>query len=328
MNIDYDIHIGDALSAAVGLTSQKSGQAVSEFMHNWLTSWDFIANASIFEVFETNQEKKVNSEDILFRRVSTEHGEQRLNNREPGLQECINSRRQVEIDLGEGCMRLLFKVKSKFGPLRVVAVDGKSINPQERFLCLHLIQLYENQINIYDEKERDALSGLLNRQTFDETLIKIASQVLEPGKAAFVAILDIDHFKRVNDTYGHLYGDEVLLKFSQLMKVNFRYSDYLFRFGGEEFIVLINDSTLEGAQEALERYRHMVENYDFPVVGKVTVSIGYVLVESSIMPTSLVDYADKALYHAKENGRNRITFYEDIKSDINQQIVEDDIELF
>jgi len=327
MDIDYEKHIGDALSAAVGLTSQKSGQAVSDFLLNWLLSWDFVLNAAIFEVFDDNQ-KTNNNEQILFRRVSTELGDKRLNHNESGLDRETLSRTQIEIDLDAGGKRLLFKLKSHVGPTRVIAVDGNAFNPQERFLCIHLAQLYENQINVYDEKERDALTGLLNRQTFDQTLMNLATQSLSSEHSAFVAILDIDHFKRVNDTYGHLYGDEVLLKFSQLMKSNFRYSDYLFRFGGEEFIVLINDATFKGAQEALERYRHMVENYDFPVVGKVTVSIGYVLIDPAIMPTSLVDYADKALYHAKENGRNQVIFYEDIKSEDDQNSVEDDIELF
>ena len=121
-----------------------------------------------------------------------------------------------------------------------------------------------------------------------------------------------DHFKRVNDTYGHLYGDEVLLHFSRLMEQNFRYKDIPFRFGGEEFVLLLETSGIDDVQPVLDRFRKVVESYDFPGVGKVTVSIGYTKCEQNTLPTTLIDHADKALYFAKENGRNRVVSYDEL----------------
>jgi len=125
--------------------------------------------------------------------------------------------------------------------------------------------------------------------------------------------MDIDHFKRVNDTYGHLYGDEVLLHFAQLMERHFRYTDFLFRFGGEEFIVLLTNTDATGARRALERFRQIVSEFDFPSVGQVTVSIGFTRIEPETLPTTLVDWSDRALYYAKEHGRNQVVHYADIR---------------
>ncbi|HNF78389.1 MAG TPA: GGDEF domain-containing protein, partial [Thauera aminoaromatica] len=120
-----------------------------------------------------------------------------------------------------------------------------------------------------------------------------------------LAVLDIDHFKRVNDTFGHLLGDEVLLRFARIMEHSFRYNDRLFRFGGEEFLVLMRtDET--GAGLALERFRAAVEAYDFPCVGRLTVSIGYACAAGAPLAPDLVDIADQALYSAKREGRNRV----------------------
>ena len=178
---------------------------------------------------------------------------------------------------------------------------------------MQVVEIYGNLIRLMDSRERDALTGLLNRQTF-ATLFELAVQrAMEAGYLTLaVAILDIDRFKRVNDTFGHLYGDEVLIHFARLMERSFRYTDDLFRFGGEEFVVLL--STPEAAQTGgvLERFRQRVEAYEFPGVGRVTVSIGFVTSQTGILPTTLIDCADRALYVAKESGRNRVVNYADI----------------
>jgi diguanylate cyclase (GGDEF)-like protein len=128
----------------------------------------------------------------------------------------------------------------------------------------------------------------------------------------WLSMIDIDHFKLVNDTFGHLYGDEVLLFIAGIMKRCFRSGDALFRFGGEEFVVIIADASRDQACVAFERFRTMVENYDFPQVGRVTVSFGAVEAHPGIDPTTLLGRADQALYFAKEHGRNRVVFWEDL----------------
>jgi len=315
----------DALYAAIGLTSQKTCHSLTQFMINWMQLWEFVDSISVFEVYlETDNQE--DSPEFIFRRFTDDITAARIVSDEPGLDDCAFNRVPTEIKLNQEMVRLVFPISSNSGPLRLVCMDGTIITPEERVLFMHLLTLYKNQVNLLDEKERDVLTGLLNRQTFDMRLIQISRILSDRNQQAFLAELDIDHFKQVNDTYGHLFGDEVLLRFSQIMERYFRYTDFLFRFGGEEFIVLLNNTNAKGASEALERFRKAVEEYNFPSVGKVTVSTGYVDIRSNVLPTTLVDRADKALYHAKENGRNQIVYYNDIRPDDDD--IDSDIELF
>ena len=125
-------------------------------------------------------------------------------------------------------------------------------------------------------------------------------------------MLDLDHFKRVNDDFGHLYGDEILVHFANLMRTTFRSADQLYRFGGEEFVVIFGVEPRErGGEATLERFRRAVEAHRFPGVGKVTVSIGFARVADALTPAPiLIDRADEALYYAKEHGRNRVCGWE------------------
>ena len=121
-------------------------------------------------------------------------------------------------------------------------------------------------------------------------------------------MFDVDHFKRINDRFGHLYGDEVLLLLAQLLRRRFRGEDRCFRYGGEEFAVLLAPTDEDGARTAVERLRHDVERHPFPRVGQVTISLGCVQLRPGLSPTDLVDLADRALYEAKRGGRNRAVF--------------------
>ena len=99
---------------------------------------------------------------------------------------------------------------------------------------------------------------------------------VQDNSTHWLAVSDIDFFKRVNDDFGHLYGDEVLLLMANIMRETFRGTDILFRFGGEEFVIVLRSTNQQGAHQALERFRITVEEYDFPQVGNVTISIGYI----------------------------------------------------
>jgi diguanylate cyclase (GGDEF)-like protein len=123
-------------------------------------------------------------------------------------------------------------------------------------------------------------------------------------------MIDVDHFKRVNDSFGHLFGDEVLLRMGDLMRKTFRGGDRLFRFGGEEFVVILNAQDEALAATSFNRFRISVENHEFPQVGKVTCSIGFTAVTNRDVPTDVVGRADEALYYAKESGRNQVRCYE------------------
>lgn len=123
--------------------------------------------------------------------------------------------------------------------------------------------------------------------------------------------MDIDHFKRVNDEYGHLYGDEVLILIANLLESSFRASDRVFRFGGEEFVIMLDSLTLDDAYKAFERFRKTVEEYPFPQVGKITISLGFTHISGGA-PVVVLGRADQALYYGKSNGRNRVCFYDEL----------------
>ena len=178
-----------------------------------------------------------------------------------------------------------------------------------------LLEFYMNFLALLDDNERDTLTGLLNRKTFDGRIAKIQAALKNQHQRTadtvaavqyYLAALDIDHFKHVNDTFGHIFGDEVLLLFSNIMKKTFRDNDLLFRFGGEEFVVLLANADIANAHIALERFRSTIEKNNFPQVGKVTVSIGLAMISSDEMPRTTIDRADQALYYAKQHGRNQI----------------------
>lgn len=188
-----------------------------------------------------------------------------------------------------------------------------------------LARIYSNQIRLLDYSELDTLTHLLNRKTFDETFdplltARISSTAAddhenrrehsEQDAPAWLGVIDIDHFKRVNDSFGHLFGDEVLLRVGDLMRKIFRGGDRLFRFGGEEFVVILNAESEELAAIGFNRFRTSVEGNEFPQVGQVTCSVGFTAVLNRDVPTDVVGRADEALYYAKEHGRNQVCSYE------------------
>lgn len=202
--------------------------------------------------------------------------------------------------------RILLPIAGHTAPRRLLVLDDPSDDPLLRMQLMHLAELFGNQLRLIEGRERDQLTGLLNRQAFTQSFLQLSSGAADQlGHELWLAVLDIDHFKRVNDSYGHLLGDEVLLRFSRVMENSFRFNDRLFRFGGEEFLVLMRTDEA-GAGVALERFRAAVESYDFPCVGQVTVSIGYARATAGTLAPDLVDVADQALYKAKHAGRNRI----------------------
>jgi diguanylate cyclase (GGDEF)-like protein len=213
----------------------------------------------------------------------------------------------------------ILSVRGSHGPDRALLIEGHFSKIIVDLLS-SLREFYRNLVILHDAKERDVLTRLPNRQSLESRLLSVWEHYSQnpvvdklQEKSSWIAILDIDHFKRINDNFGHLYGDEVLLIFSQIMSKTFRHNDFLFRYGGEEFIVILNLATQIGAEIAFNRFRNAIAEYNFPKVGKVTVSIGTTHINSQFMQTTLLDHADKALYHAKETGRNKIVVYEDIK---------------
>jgi len=190
-----------------------------------------------------------------------------------------------------------------------------------------VVRAYQNLLELLEFGERDALTGLHNRKSFDNAFSTLATSPVsgeggtqtlgtidrrqgDCAPAHWLAVLDIDHFKRVNDQFGHLIGDEVLVLMARLMQSNFRSRDKLYRFGGEEFVVLLYGMNAAQAAAAFERLRSRIAEQSFPQVGAITLSLGYTQVVPDDTPTGAVGRADKAVYYAKGHGRNQVCCYE------------------
>lgn len=264
----------------------------------------------------------------------------------PALADCIEQRHaHAEQTLPDG-RRLIWlpvwlddKISACLEIQNPASCDGFTME-----LLQSILSIYCNHRSLLDYSERDLLTGLLNRKTFDENFSKLLRTMaltehkaisqeddrrqISGGKEQWLAVVDIDHFKRVNDAFGHLYGDEVLLLVANLLHTSFRPQDRLFRFGGEEFVIMLRATTLKDAQMIFERFRHNIEQYPFPQVGQITVSIGFDRIGSNGTPVVILGHADRALYFAKSNGRNQVCNYQvlvnsgDLKADMSNDQVE------
>ncbi|MEQ8511945.1 MAG: GGDEF domain-containing protein [Algiphilus sp.] len=193
-----------------------------------------------------------------------------------------------------------------------IAVHLGSDSAEDVSVLHGFLRLYRNFLAVIEESERDRLTQLRNRRAFDLRLDGLSAQLIRSRRHAtadnayWLALIDIDHFKSINDRYGHLYGDEVLILLAQLLRQHFGEHHDAYRYGGEEFAALISARSDKGARQLLERFRAAVEGTEFPGVKQVTVSIGYAPLEPGKAPPVIIERADRALYEAKGRGRNRV----------------------
>jgi len=200
----------------------------------------------------------------------------------------------------------------------LILVQVPQPSENEFRLTRAIVQLYQNYLNLVHDSERDTLTGLLNRRSLESTATRLLhashrgnrNTTATQSPQFWLAVIDVDHFKRVNDSFGHLFGDEVLLLVARLMQQSFRGDDLLFRFGGEEFVVVLQAESDHDAEVALERYRSAVAAHRFPQLEQVTVSIGSVRLHPDMLLTDAIGHADQALYYAKAHGRDQICSYE------------------
>jgi len=218
--------------------------------------------------------------------------------------------------------------------IRNVVIDEPRDSPRRRFVDA-VLEVYENNYELLEKSQIDKLTGLYNRQLLDEKIrrLSVGKEVSDRRKnepERIVVIFDIDHFKSINDRFGHLYGDEVLVIISHLMKQAFRTDDWLFRYGGEEFLVFLNNIDVQKGRIAINRFIKQVEAHSFPQIGKVTVSAGYTSYDPVKNFSVIFDQADKALYYSKEHGRNQSHMYEDLRASnkLEPTTHESDIDLF
>ena len=158
---------------------------------------------------------------------------------------------------------------------------------------------------------RDGLTGLLNRRYWESCLEREFARHQRYDNPVSLVIFDIDHFKRVNDTYGHQTGDEVIRETARITSQLVRETDFAGRYGGEEFVVLLPGTTLDGAAQFAERLRSTIERQQLDYQGSpltFTISLGVAtLADDMAGYQALLERADKALYQSKEGGRNRVT---------------------
>jgi len=154
--------------------------------------------------------------------------------------------------------------------------------------------------------DTDTLTQVFNRIKYDEIVKREIERARRYNHPLSLIMFDIDHFKIVNDTYGHAVGDYVLQALTQIVKLNLRETDYLVRWGGEEFVIIAPDTDIERAEILAERVRKSAEEYKFERAGTVTVSFGVTQFTKNDTEDTLIRRTDDALYSAKRMGRNRV----------------------
>lgn len=245
----------------------------------------------------------------------------------PEMEACVN---QVQIilrhDEANGLYVHCFPISLERGVLGVLEVIcTRALVDDDLGTAEGFLGLYRNYLNLLDYSERDTLTGLRNRKTFDENIGKILGNIARLGSDGsgqrrrprdgyqhWLAVVDVDHFKRINDQFGHLYGDEVLLLLARIMRQSFRQQDKLFRFGGEEFVVMLRSVGEDDVRGIFDRFRLAVERHDFPQVGRVACSVGFARIDPRLSPADLLGRADEALYYSKRNGRNQVNGFDEL----------------
>jgi len=231
---------------------------------------------------------------------------------------CAETREPQSGRAANGLQETLFAVpgdsEEAAGLLQVLG--RQTLDSRDLQLVMGVLRIVRNHMALIDYGERDTLTGLLNRKTFESQFGKLRDEMpIDGSRPCWMGLVDVDRFKAVNDGYGHVFGDEVLLLVSQIIQRSFRGHDRVYRFGGEEFVILLRDAPEHAAGAALERLRTAVERHRFPQIGTITVSIGWTKIRPQDMPATAIERADAALYHAKACGRNQVSQHEQLRAD-------------
>ncbi|MGA2553983.1 MAG: GGDEF domain-containing protein [Smithella sp.] len=152
----------------------------------------------------------------------------------------------------------------------------------------------------------DNLTGALNRTKFNVIIEREIEMVKRYDQLLSMIIFDIDHFKKINDRYGHAVGDSVLRTIADIVRENTRKTDYFIRWGGEEFMILSSETNLDKERKLAEKIRQVIENKEFENAGRITVSLGVTECKNIDTVNNFIKRADDALYKAKKIGRNRV----------------------
>jgi len=204
-------------------------------------------------------------------------------------------------------------------------VKNKNKNGEAYWVLAHIDPLYSDngkkigytsiRQEITDKKRveklsvTDKLTQVYNRVKIEEIFTIEIAKFHRYNTSFSMILLDIDHFKEVNDVHGHNVGDTFLQEIAGVLKSSVRIEDIVGRWGGEEFIILINNYSIEGLLTLAEKIRKNIESYDFSVVGKKTASFGVSILNKDDTQETMIARADKSLYHAKKTGRNKVCLH-------------------
>jgi diguanylate cyclase (GGDEF)-like protein len=181
-----------------------------------------------------------------------------------------------------------------------------------------MAKIKKTEDNVREESYTDALTGLYNRRFLDKRFTEEISRSLRSGFPLACLMLDIDHFKSLNDIHGHDFGDQVLKKVAETMRNGLRAYDTVARYGGEEFIIILPSTEYHDAESVAEKIRRMIQQLSFKPNGatiQITISVGVFCAKGDELKQSTEEFirkADEALYKAKGMGRNKIVSYRDI----------------
>lgn len=208
------------------------------------------------------------------------------------------------------CSSIGPKIESECYMLGTDNYFSKPINTQT--LSVKVAKLIEKHERIKTKSMTDPLTGLPNREAFNKIYSHYSALSKRYSRPLSIALLDIDNFKQINDTYGHLVGDQVLRQLSQFWTDNLRQSDFIARWGGEEFIILLPETQLNDAFQFLEKKRELLNSEQLPICQqlvtdlKITFSAGLAQMKSEGLMVTALQEADDLMYLAKESGKNKI----------------------
>lgn len=203
-------------------------------------------------------------------------------------------------------------VRTLLADTRTVADANSEVAGTLKDRADEIDQLRAELERVRQEAVQDPLTGLANRRAFDERLAESLDDTLQQLKNICLMMVDIDHFKQINDKHGHQIGDKILQFVASVLKKNFKGKDLVARFGGDEFAVIIENAPRAGVLHMAETIRQQVEASQLrrtdtgEALGTITVSIGYDCLRAADTSARVLDRADKALYSAKQDGRNRV----------------------
>ncbi len=199
----------------------------------------------------------------------------------------------------------LLELQAFIGVFSLVVFSISLLIEQKRALFVELAEKKSELESLY---RHDALTGLWNRYRIEEYLQLELSRIERSNEALTVYMIDVDDFKTINDTYGHIVGDRILVELSQVLIENTRAGDLVGRWGGEEFVIIAAQKSDNKPQELAEKLVMLVGKHDFKLTKPVTISIGFTSYESADSSISIIERADKALYAAKRRGKNCMVY--------------------